>query len=290
MLTKEKLEERCNYIGGSDAAAVLGLSRWGTPLSIWSEKTKAIPISEEQTLPQWWGSKSEANVAERFTLETSKKVRRVNETIYHKKYSFIAANIDRKIEGEEAILECKTAAVWHRKEWETDEIPPEYLIQVYHQLACTKHKKAYLACMIGNSKFVIREVLYDQHIIDNLISKEVYFWKEYVEKKVMPAQISIQDNDILAQLFPVPEPESFIELDDEVNVICEDIEAMEQDKRSLEGKIGQKKNVLKSILKDNEAGSTGQWQVTWKKGHKDSYVVPEWNGRTLRYKRIKEEE
>ena len=39
MATKDVKENRHLYIGGSDIAKVMGLSRWGTPLSLWAEKT-----------------------------------------------------------------------------------------------------------------------------------------------------------------------------------------------------------------------------------------------------------
>ena len=35
-------EERRNYIGGSDIAAILGMSRWKTPLKLWLEKTGEV--------------------------------------------------------------------------------------------------------------------------------------------------------------------------------------------------------------------------------------------------------
>ena len=37
---------RHEYIGGSDIAKVMGLSRWGTPLSLWAEKTGKIPAKD----------------------------------------------------------------------------------------------------------------------------------------------------------------------------------------------------------------------------------------------------
>lgn len=289
MLTKEQLEERLNYLGASDAAGVLGLSRWMTPLQIWAYKTKQIPCPDEETLPMWVGMEMEDIVAKRFMKETGKKVRRVNDTIYHKQYPFLACHVDRKVEGEGAILQCKTATAWKAREWEGEEIPQEYIIQEYHELACTGHKKAYIACLIGNHKFVVKEIEHDNHIINNLISKEVYFWQNYVEKRIMPAQISCADSDILYQLFPIAQPESYVELDDDINIICENIEAMKEDLKSLQGKIGQQENILKAMLKDSEAGATGVWKVTWKNRHTNAYTVPAKDGRVLRINKIKEE-
>ena len=40
--TTNAAENRQTYIGASDCAAVLGMSRWKTPIQIWAEKTGAL--------------------------------------------------------------------------------------------------------------------------------------------------------------------------------------------------------------------------------------------------------
>jgi predicted phage-related endonuclease len=87
----------------------------------------------------------------------------------------------------------------------------------------------------------------------------------------------------------MPEPEPEIELPDEVNVMCEDLEAMKQDRSSLEGRIGQQQNKIKAMLKDALRGSTGLWQVTWSLVEKPEHIVKATSYRQLRTKKIKEE-
>jgi putative phage-type endonuclease len=292
MLTREQWEARKKYIGGSDAAAVLGLSRpqWGTLLSVWAEKTGRVPYEEAQTLQQWYGTELEPIVAKRFTIETGKKVRPNNNKVtFHRKYPFIGCQTDYWLDGEDAILECKTVTAFKADEWSNEEIPTEYLIQAYHMIACTNIPLVYVAVLIGNHKFEIREVKRDKHIIDNLIAKEVSFWEKYVVTGEMPAEISYGDTDLLYRLFPMPEPEPEIELPDEVNVLCEDLEAMKQDRSSLEGRIGQQQNKIKAMLKDALRGSTGLWQVTWSLVEKPEHIVKATSYRQLRTKKIKEE-
>ena len=130
------IEKRKEYIGGSDCAGVLGLSRWTTPLKIWAVKTgQIVPEDISQKIAVKLGNKLEQTVCELFTEQTGLKVRRVNETLFHKDYNFIGANIDRKIEGQDVILEAKTCSAFKAKEWGEDEIPAEYLLQCYHYLA-----------------------------------------------------------------------------------------------------------------------------------------------------------
>ena len=68
MLTEQQIKERKNYIGGSDCAAVLGMSRWGSPLTVWMEKTGQSEVKEEN-LAMKLGNKLEQIVAELCTYQ-----------------------------------------------------------------------------------------------------------------------------------------------------------------------------------------------------------------------------
>ena len=60
-------EERRNYIGGSDIAAILGMSRWKTPLKLWLEKTGEVEpddLSENEAVQL--GIELEDFVAQKF--------------------------------------------------------------------------------------------------------------------------------------------------------------------------------------------------------------------------------
>ena len=93
MLTDEEKKERMGYIGASEAAGVLGLSRWQTPLQIWALKTGQIQYGPE-TLPQWVGTEMETVVAKRFMQETGLDVYPSLELFKHPDHDFIACHID----------------------------------------------------------------------------------------------------------------------------------------------------------------------------------------------------
>lgn len=264
MLTDSQLKERVHYIGASEAAAVLGMSRWGSPLSVWAEKTGAIkPEDISDLLPVKLGNKLEQTVAELFMEETGKQVARVNSTVYHPKYPFIGANLDRRVVGERAVLECKTAGAFKYKEWEGDEFPAEYVIQVMHQLAVTGYERGYLAVLIGNQDFKIKTIDRDEEALAKLVNREVEFWKTFIEPNVMPSVIRANDKDTLSRLFPEAADGKEIELDDRADAICEILDGMKADKRNLEAKIEQHENELRAMLKDAEIGRTNNHKIYW---------------------------
>lgn len=257
--------DRQSFIGGSDAAAVLGLSRWSTPLQVWAIKTGQIPEPDiSSKIAVKLGLKLEDTVADFFADETGKKVRRCNETLYHPQYPFLAANIDRRVVGEESILECKTASAWKAKEWQGEDIPQEYIIQCYHYLAVTGAKKAYIAVLIGNQDFQWKEIQRDEKLIKDMVKKEVDFWENFIVPKVMPAQIYCNDTETLYSLFPQEKEGSTVELGDDVDAMIESLQAQKQDCKTLEMYIEKQENEIKMMLKDAEIGLTPHHKISWK--------------------------
>ena len=263
MLTPEQIAERRNYIGSTDSAAILGLSRYGTPLSVWAEKTGAIvPEDISGKLPVRLGHKLEQAVAELFTEETGKKLHRVNETVFHPKYNFLAANLDRRVVGEKAVVEIKNVGAFRRDEWREGQSPAEYICQVMHQLAVTGWDRGYLVALIGNTDFEIRTIERDEQALKDLVNREVSFWNDFVVTKIMPS-ISRGDKDTLSALFPLAEEGKEIELDDRAAAICDSLDGLRSDLKGLEGSIAGAENELKAMLGTADAGIVGDRKIFW---------------------------
>lgn len=260
---ENKHEDRTKYIGGSDAAACVGLSRWRSPLSVWAEKTGVItPDDISEKLPVKLGTRLEEAVAELFEEQTGKVVNRVNRTLKHPQYDFIRANIDRKVLKEDAIVECKTTSAWKAKEWDGEEVPREYVIQALHYLAVTGAAKCYVAVLIGNQDFKIKSVERDEKVIADLIRREVHFWNEFVVKNVPPSAKST-DKDTLSSIFPQAEEGKTIDLDSEAAAVLDTLEGMKKDASSLEAQIMEQENILRQKLGDAETGLARGWKIRW---------------------------
>ena len=73
MSREEWLERRRKTIGGSDAAGIVGLSKWASPFSVWADKTgRAAEKADTETMRQ--GRDLEDYVARRWMEETGKRV------------------------------------------------------------------------------------------------------------------------------------------------------------------------------------------------------------------------
>lgn len=172
------LAERNKSIGGSDAAALLGLNEYNSPYSLWCEKTgKLVPedISDKESVRL--GNDLEQYVADRFMEATGKKVRKNNHIIYNSDYPFAHANIDRVVVGEDAGLECKTTSSWEiLQQCRDGEYPAHWYAQIVHYMMVTGAKKWYLAVLIFGKGFFHFEIERNDAEIAALATAESEFW------------------------------------------------------------------------------------------------------------------
>lgn len=256
---------RAEFIGGSEIAAVVGVSKWRTPLEVWAEKTGKIQRSEVSEAAEL-GSELEDFVARKFMRTTGIKVRRAPKYYHHPKYDFLRCQVDRLVEGTDELLECKTCGAWVAKEWEGEEIPQEYVLQVQWQLGITERSKGYIAVLIGGQCFKHKEILFDKELFDSLVEKAVTFWNEFVMTDT-PPKASAGDSPVLLQMFPsaagdlvqIDDPEKCDDLDTAVERRLElkkEISAIEDELDALEAG-------LKQIVGDAPGVETRRYKVTW---------------------------
>ena len=260
-------EERRKYIGGSDIAAVMGMNRWKTPLKLWLEKTgECEPVDLSKVEAVQLGSELEEFVAQKFSKETGKQVRKQSKMYVHKDYPFMVAHVDRLITGTDEILECKTCGSHKKDEWEGEDIPQEYVLQVIWYLGITGKKKAYIAVLIGGQSFKYKLIEFDKELFETMVDMAKDFWN-CVQTKTPPA-LTPDDNALLSEIFAKPNEEIIENQDMEEKIsklqqVKDDISALETEQKMLEAEI---KNVIGGHL----GVLTQKFKVTWGKYEKTS--------------------
>lgn len=172
-------------IGGSDAGAICGLNTYRSAIDVFVDKTKE-GVDETDNEAMRVGRDLEEYVAQRFCEATGKKIHKVNVMMQNEDFPWMLANVDRKVSGENAYLECKTANAYKASEWVDGKCPESYEIQCHHYMAVTGADAVYLACLIMGIDFVIVKIERDESIINDLIKIESEFWNEHVLKGIMP--------------------------------------------------------------------------------------------------------
>ncbi|CAI8694725.1 YqaJ viral recombinase family protein [Burkholderia sp. IT-111MI5] len=202
------LAVRRTGIGGSDAAAAIGLNPYMSALELWLDKTGRAdglprPDPNDTTSPVFWGTLLEPIVAAVYTRQTGNKVRKVNAVLRHPTIPWMLANIDREIVGarDVQVLECKTAGEFGARLWR--EGVPEYVqIQVQHQLAVTGKTEAHVAVLLCGQALEVHRIDRDDALIGRLVELEARFWRFVETDTPPPADGSESADRALRHLYP----------------------------------------------------------------------------------------
>ena len=259
---EEWLKVRKLGLGGSDMAAVLGLSPWRSPIDVWLDKTSDT-VEEKESEPMYWGNVLEEVVAQEFAKRSGYKVRNNNFTLQSEEYPYLLANIDREIVGLDAGLECKTANAFKANEWDGDNVPDAYYIQCQHYMAVTGKSSWWIACLVGGNTFYYKEIKRNEEVIAAIIDTGAAFW-ELVESKTMPAPDDTkQCENALKKLYQKSNGQS-VELPANYGNMIIDYLEIKNQLSELETKKRGIENVMKDFLKDNEKATYGEHYVSWK--------------------------
>lgn len=261
--SEEWIQLRKTGIGGSDAAAVAGVSRWKCPFQVYLEKTGEIDFDIE-TEPIYWGKKLEDIVAKEFTLRSGKKVRRNSAVLRSEEHPFMIADIDRGVVGENAGLECKTTSVWNRSDWQEEKVPDEHMLQCQHYMEVMGWDYMYLAVLIAGQEFKWMRVDRDEDLIKLLVSIEGDFWDRVLRKDPPPVDGSRSAVEIVNYLYANAKDSEPVVLEmNALEWIEKYINASEAEKTAKTQK-DEAANQLKLMLKENQEGKVSNYKVFWK--------------------------
>lgn len=186
---------RCG-IGGSDVAAILGISPFRTARDLYFDKLNIV--SAEDNEGNWvameMGHLLEDLVAEIFRRKTGFKVYQIKKMFYHPQYQFMLADLDFLItlpDGTTAILEIKTTNYNARDHWwlnGKEIIPAYYETQGRHYMSVMDIDRVFFCCLFGNNEneVIIRELKRDYAYEEEMIFLEQNFWENHVLLQAPP--------------------------------------------------------------------------------------------------------
>lgn len=223
------LQARHAYIGGSDAATVVGKNPWRSPFELALDKLGALPTEEERTSEAaYWGNQHERTIlAHLLSLPEYEHVKATintkDEMYISKDYPWAVANLDGLlVSAQERFVgvEVKTASEYKRDEWASGRIPGDGRAPIPYQLQCQHYMAVrpdieyfVLAGLVGGNKFYHVILERDDDLIVELMRLEEDFMDMVASGHVPDPTGSDRDRDILTAMNPDPEGETV--LDDE---------------------------------------------------------------------------
>ena len=270
MLMKQDFSlDRSKYIGGSDIGAILGLSRFWSPLEVWMEKT-GKETKKLDSLPLRFGSFAEEFVASEYARATSFELIHDESTYIHPKHTFMSAHMDRFVlEGSDPsptrILECKTANPFSAGDWGevgSDEVPMSYLCQCIWYMAITNINQVDLAVLFGNSDFRIYQIARDTELEAVILQKARHFWTEHVLKDIAPPAQSEAD---CQTLFSKGDPKKSLEAQSETLELTKRLALLNSEISTREDAISSIKQAIMNQMGEAETLTyQGKVLATWK--------------------------
>lgn len=281
MSEAEWLELRRQGIGGSDCAAIAGVSKYSSPIMVYMDKLGMYQSDKPERVKEaaHFGHMLEPVVREEFkrriNVEREEQglppLRIVHrKALYaHDKYDFMRTNLDGIVyDGKrKGVFEAKTAHYMLRDEWEGDDVPNAYLMQCLHNMAVMEYDFAYLAVLIGGNTFKYYYIERDQEFIDYLIAIEEKFWNEHILKRIPPAFTGhAEEKNMLNEQYPDSEnregyivtlPNSIIKIAEQVDAYKQVIKVLDENKNALE-------NEIKATMGTTETAFAGSHKITWK--------------------------
>lgn len=275
MITNEQRINRMLGLGASDSPIIMGASTYKTPYELFLEKTGIISMTEQvETERQFWGNKLESVILQHFAELNGVDVT-TPDTVHHKEYDFLFANLDGYIPMQNAVVEVKNVGSFMRKEWDDsfqDGVPAQYLIQIAKQVMVTEADKGYFAILIGGNEYLQFEYERDQQLENMILEADLKFW-ECVQTKTEPALVNLNDYKLK---FPTSVPENKVVSTD---FIDSNLAAYVQCKTRISGyeqlMEKSKMNIMAYMREsDTLTDGTGKSICTWKSGKRGrSFLV-----------------
>ena len=259
---EEWLKIREDGIGASEVAAIVGLSPWETPFSLYLKKTHQVPPTEENdamrrghyledAVVQWWMHETGEQVI---------KASAANIVYVHPYYPYMRVTPDRIVRGRKKLLEVKSTVTNMG-----DAIPDYYLAQVMYQMYVTGIHDAELIYIQRDLTFGRFNVAYDEEFALSLAEEVKRFWIENVLAGKEPEAINTSD---LAIKVPKSTPKKSIKADDTALAQIAEIREKKAQYEALGDEIEELANSLKMYMSDSEAilDVDGKVLLTWKSG------------------------
>lgn len=185
------LRWRKTGLGASDSPVILGLSSYKTIMNIYESK-----VSEEIV--------EEKNFASDLGIEAEPKIRSLFELLFGGPYNpaviangIFLASLDGRSDNKEEILEIKLSGKEKYEQAVKGIVPPEYMVQIQHQLMVTGAKLcrfvSYPFSLYKETRkvdqpdrLIVITVLPDEDMHGNIKHEGAKFWNEHVLKKKPP--------------------------------------------------------------------------------------------------------
>jgi putative phage-type endonuclease len=262
-------ENRGEGIGGSEVAAILGLSPWQKPFDVWARKTGQGPEQEVSEAMEW-GTRLEGAILEKYQSEVGKKIFCPGDLTLKRKdrpwhiFTCDALHVENPVG-----VEAKTASGF-AKGWGdpgTDQIPEYYLTQIMWYMAGLDAQSFRLVVLIDGRKYGVYTVERDQELCDILLEKVGEFWEKHIQADIPP---EITHSDVAERYLKMKYPKAGADLryaDDTEISLATDLRDVRTQLAELDARKKDLETKLKERIGEDKGIDTPFGSLTWSGGN-----------------------
>lgn len=277
-ITEFQKQRRKDYVGGSDIAAIMGLSQYRTAYDVWADKTGKLPEYEAGDAAKT------GNALERGVLELAEP-----------SLGKLLMNQFRVLEGTKLGTNCDALVVESGRpveakirsrddDWgepNTDEVPDDIIVQCTAQMLCTGTDLCHIAALLTSRGLRVQLffVPYNKVIAEEIVACAGDFWDKYVKTDTPPP--ALPSMDVVKRLkrqpnstIVIPDGADLVKYREETNIV----------KKQAEKEFEAADLALKAALGTAEAGTFEGGQVSYLSYHRKGYEVAECDFRKLQIK------
>lgn len=276
LMTREEWHAaRRQGLGGSDAAASMGLSPYMSPVALYLDKTDPAPDVDKEIFEA--GRRAEPLILKWFEDQTGLKVDRYPVLLRSRRWDFMLANIDAIVtneNGQRSILEAKNVGSYAAKDW-ADGPPLHVRLQGQHYLAVTGLDFVYFAALIGGNKFTWFEVQRDEALIADMVKAEERMWTLITMRRMPDIDGSESTREALRAHYGGMEREE-VEVGGDFLTLLQQRAAQKVVVSLAESKLNEIESKMIVAMQGAEiATHHGVTVATWRVTNKRSYTVKE---------------
>lgn len=255
------LRARQQGIGGSDVAAIVGVSPYAGPFDVYVSKVEPIEETQDSgNAMMRMGRLLEDGIAQAYAETTGSVIEKPTHMVAHDDYDWMLASPDRYTDNTgPGVLEVKY--VPFSQAWDRG-VPDSAELQTRHYMAVLDRDYADVAALLGGRDLRIYRIDRDAQVEDAIMQLEAAFWQRVVDRD--PPHADEYATAALRRLYPKSEARA-VELSDDLRPALRSFLAAREQEAEAKKRKEAARNRICAALGDADTGLLdGVPVVTWK--------------------------
>lgn len=262
--------DRKTYIGGPDAAMIVGESPFGGPCAV-AQRKLGLTDDFEASLLMKIGLAVESVICDDIYQDRTGYKTIAIDTIIDPVDVWRGGSLDRLILDDAGnavgVLEAKHTESFKRDEYGpegTDKVPTHYLIQCAWYMALVDVSWADLAVLFGRHAVGIWHIERDHKLERILIERCREFWNTYIVTGTVPPSDGTEQSDLYLQSKFPRNKLDMISGDENAERIMRELAELEDADEFRERQIKMRKQQLMELIGDHDGIQCARGRATWK--------------------------